>query len=40
MDTKILCVVAFLVGIGIGKNWQNIKKYVLPKGKVVKPAKA
>lgn len=40
MDTRILMVVAFLVGLGIGKNWQGIKKYVLPKGKAVKPAKA
>ena len=40
MNTKILAVVAFLVGISIGANWKTVKKYMLPSQKKVKSARA
>lgn len=38
MDTKVMTVLAFLVGFSIGANWPKIKKYLVPK--VKKLAKA
>ena len=38
MNTKVLIVLAFLVGFSIGSNWENIKKYAMPK--IKKPARA